>query len=174
MTMQTYQIDKTEWKILVVDDDKIALEELCDTIELEGWSAVTADSVESALDLLAADESIRIVLTDVHFTEPGGQPANGIQFVSRAQARFPDRVLSYIVLSGDSNAVKSAIQVGAYNFLSKPVDPDELAAAVRAAVASGGGEREDLSEIQDQIAKVAAGKSIHRRIQVAKPTGGTL
>lgn len=143
--------DVKDLRLLFVDDDGMALEELCDTVATEGWSYVTADSIEKAMDILAEDETIRVVVTDVHFIDPLGRAANGIQFVSRAQARFADRPLSYLVLSGDPDALQASVQVGAYNFLSKPFLADDLIEAVKKAVESGGGEREDSAQILDMI-----------------------
>ncbi|WP_424931002.1 response regulator [Amaricoccus macauensis] len=130
--------DMKELKILLVDDDRTALEELGETVEIEGWTYVTANSIETALELLDADESIRVVVTDVHFVDDSGNAANGIQFVSRAQARFADRSLSYLVLSGDPDALQASVQVGAFNFLCKPFMSDDLITAIRKAVRSGG------------------------------------
>ena len=143
-------------KLLLVDDDALALEELADIAEFEGWQSVTANCIETALDILDADQEIRVVVTDVHFLDPLGQSANGIQFVSRAQARFPDRPLSYLVLSGDPDALKASVQVGAFNFLCKPFLADDLIAAIKNAVISGGGEREDSAEIHAMIDGVDA------------------
>ncbi len=144
-------------KVLLVDDDASTLEELCDVVELEGWKSVTASSVEDALDILADDEDIRIVVSDVHFVDPFGKAANGIQFVSRAQARFSDRPLSYLILSGDPNALEASVQVSAFNFLSKPFLADDLINAIRSAVICGGEEQEDPGQVYNLI-KGAADK----------------
>lgn len=152
MTLPLVQEEFTKYKILLVDDDETALEELTDIVDFEGWEGITANSVENALSTLAADQEIRVILTDVHFVDPTGASANGIQFVSRAQAQFPERNLSYIVLSGDPDALKSAVQVGAFNFLSKPLKPEDLVGAIKGALASGGGERKNPREIHDFLA----------------------
>ena len=118
--------------VLVVDDDRAALEELQDIVDLEGWNAIIADSVDMALEVLEWYPHIGVVVTDVHFVDPSGDTSNGFQLMSRAKARFPERDLSFVVLSGDPSALKSTQQTGAVDFLSKPLDPDQLVAAVRA------------------------------------------
>lgn len=142
----------TNIKVLLVDDDQAALEELKDIVSLEGWEAKTATDVDQALETLANDPDITVVTTDFHFTQPNGDGANGIQFVSRAQARFPDRELSYIVLSGDPAALKSSLQVGAFKFLSKPLLVDDFIHTIKNAKASGGGELDNASLGQRLIA----------------------
>jgi len=112
-------------KVLLVDDDPAILEELHDVIETEGWTPITASSVEDAMLFLETDQSIRIVVTDVHFGK-GPDSANGIQFVSRARATFTNRALSYVVLSGDPDQVFSSKDEGAFKFLPKPPVPQRL------------------------------------------------
>lgn len=112
-------------KVLLVDDDPAILEELHDVIETEGWTPITASSVDDAMVLLQTDKSIRVVVTDVHFGK-GPDCANGIQFVSRARAKFPHRTLSYVVLSGDPDQFYSSTKESAFKFLPKPPVPQRL------------------------------------------------
>lgn len=117
--------------VLVVDDDKDALEELQDIVDLEGWNAIIADSVDMALEVLEWYPFIGVVVTDVHFVDPSGDTSTGIQLISRAQARFPDRDINFVVLSGDPSALTSSEQIGAVDFLSKPLDADLLVEAIK-------------------------------------------
>lgn len=123
--------------VLVVDDDKDALEELQDIVGLEGWNAIIADSVDMALEVLEWYPFIGVVVTDVHFVDPSGDSSTGIQLISRAQARFSDRDLNFVVLSGDPSAVQSTEQIGAVEFLSKPLDADLLVEAIKAGAGVG-------------------------------------
>lgn len=143
------QNDTAGLKVLLVEDDKFILEELNEIIELEGWEPLATCSVEQALDLLDADDAIRVVVTDVHFTDEQGRAANGIQLVSRARARFPDRGLEYIILSGDPDAVISSEQEGAFKFLSKPLVPDDLVDTVRRAISGA----DDIAHSETEEAK---------------------
>lgn len=120
-------------KILLVDDDQDALEELKDIVELEGWDAKTASSVDAALEILAADPDIGVVVSDFYFALDNGEDTNGAQFVSRAQARFADRKMAFVILSGDPSVLKSSVQVGAVKFLSKPFLADDFILAVETA-----------------------------------------
>lgn len=120
-------------KVLLVDDDPAILEELNDVIEIEGWTPITASSVDEAMELLQSDQGIRVVVTDVHFGS-GPDCANGIQFVSRARAKFPNRALSYLVLSGDSDQFFASKDESAFKFLPKPPDPQRLIDTIDRAV----------------------------------------
>jgi DNA-binding NtrC family response regulator len=123
--------------VLLVEDDPVALEELQEVIDIEGWTSVVATNVETALNLLKDNPDIRIVVTDVHFADPDGEVSNGIQLVSRSRAWFSDRPLSFIVLSGDPDAMASSAQEGAFDFLSKPLRPQTLVAAIHKALSGG-------------------------------------
>ena len=123
-------------KILLVDDDQDALEELKDTVELEGWEVETATSVDDGLELLAKDPEIAVVVSDFHFAVDEGDGTNGAQFVSRAQARFSDRKLAFIILSGDPAVLNSSLQVGAVKFLNKPLLVDDFVRAISTAKVS--------------------------------------
>lgn len=131
MTLSTQNDATPTLTVLVVDDDRDALEELQDIVDLEGWSAIIADSVDMALEVLEWYPHIAVVVTDVHFVDPSGDTSNGFQLMSRAKARFPERALSFVVLSGDPSALQSTQQTGAVDFLSKPLDPEKLIEAVR-------------------------------------------
>lgn len=120
-------------KVLLVDDDPAILEELHDVIETEGWTPITASSVDDAMQFLQTDQSIRVVVTDVHFGS-GPDCANGIQFVSRARAKFANRALSYVVLSGDQDQVFSSKDEGAFKFLPKPPVPQRLVDTIDRAI----------------------------------------
>lgn len=147
-----------ENSVLLVEDDVTALDELHEIVDLEGWTPYTAKSVQAALDILATTPSIGVVVTDVHFHDENGDSANGIQLISRAQAQFPDRNLSFVVLSGDPDAFGSSVQTGAVDFLSKPLNADDLVSAIKAAWQTGGEERSNAeltSFLLDKMQKTA-------------------
>lgn len=126
--------DLADLRVLLVEDDPVALDELEDIVDIEGWTPVRARNVERALKILEEDPGIRVVVTDVHFVDPSGEVSNGIQLVSRAKAQFSDRRLAYIVLSGDPAAMASSAQEGAFDFLSKPLQPQTLVSAIHKAI----------------------------------------
>lgn len=129
---------KEALKILLVEDDPAVLEELHDVIQLEGWRPLVAPSVEIAMSLLEAEPDIRVVVTDVHFVGHKDR-ANGIQFVSRARAKFADRTLTFVVLSGDPDKANSSDQEGAFMFLPKPLDSQKLVETIENAISSRDG-----------------------------------
>lgn len=131
--------------VLVLDDDTEALEEIQEILELEDLYSVSAFTVDRALDQLEAFPSLSIVVTDVHIITPEGQMTSGIDFINEARLRYPGRALSFIVLSGDAGAITASIELGAVDFLTKPLMPEALLTAVRWAVISDEQDGDDLS-----------------------------
>lgn len=127
------KIENETTKVLLVEDDPAVLEELHDVIQLEGWKPLLAPTVEVGMKLLDCDPDIRVVVTDVHFIGHA-DCANGIQFVSRARAKYPDRALTYVVLSGDPDTARSSNEEGAFMFLPKPLNSDHLIETIENAI----------------------------------------
>ncbi|WP_194269268.1 response regulator [Tritonibacter litoralis] len=140
--------------VLLVDDDKEALEELQDIVELEGWNAIIAGSVDMALEVLEWYPYVGLVVSDVHFVDPSGDTSSGFQLVSRAQARFPDRDLSYIMTSGDPWAFDGSAQAGAVDFLSKPLVPDDLIQSIKAFAGKGAAQTDNPDRDENLLKKV--------------------
>jgi two-component system nitrogen regulation response regulator NtrX len=106
--------------VLVVDDEEGIRETLSGIFEDEGYSIVTANSGEEALDLLK-EHSPDLVLLDIWL--PG---IDGIQTLEDIKALRPD--LPVIMISGHGNieiAVK-ATRSGAYDFLEKPLSLERV------------------------------------------------
>lgn len=138
--------------VLLLDDDKLALEELSEILELEDIDAVTACSVADAVSVLECDPSIALVVSDVHIVNADGSTSNGISFARDARERFAGRDLAFIILSGDASAVTDSVNTGIVEFLTKPVIPDELVSTIhdrlskRAVPATAAPRPDDLTE----------------------------
>ena len=146
--MQSHSKPVTETaRVLVLDDDREALEEIQEILELDDVPAITAASMHEALAALDANAAVNVVVTDMHIGNADSGPATGTEFIDKARERFPGRSLSFIVLSGDAGAIGDSIARGAADFLVKPLMPDALLAAVRWALVSEDDEAEDPSAV---------------------------
>lgn len=152
--MQPALNNDTPLPVLLVDDDTDALEELVDIVEIEGWEAIPATGVEEALTLLSEHPEIGVVVTDVHIVETSGAISSGLDLVDRAQTRFNDRDMSFVVLSGDPTAVGSSIQKGAIDFLTKPLISEDLVSAISEGARSRGKTRSQEEMTDFLIRKV--------------------
>jgi response regulator RpfG family c-di-GMP phosphodiesterase len=117
-------------QIMVVDDEDTICELFQAMLTAKGFSVVTETSASRALDFIRTNhESIDVVLTDLRMPE-----MDGIQMLEAVRKISPDTVM--IVVTGFSsveNAI-AALRVGAYDFVRKPVDFNELEFVVRRAV----------------------------------------
>ena len=115
-------------KVLLVDDDLRNIFALSGLLEERGLTVFTAKNGEEALDFLAENNGIDILLTDVMM--PGMDGYELIQRV-RAQekyARLPILALTAKVMKADR---ERCMEVGASDYLSKPVNVDRLLSTMR-------------------------------------------
>jgi len=114
--------------ILVIDDDKIILDSLCEFLSLEGFQTSGAGTVKEALARLE-EENYCLVLTDVNL--PDG---DGLELLGIIKRNYPQTVVLVITGYGTIDSAVKAIKCGAYDYLTKPVIDDELRLAVERAI----------------------------------------
>ena len=87
-----------------------------------------ADSGEAALERLAGEiePQLIVILSDINI--PG---MDGIQLLGEIKQRFPDLPVMMITAYGDDERRRRADDLGASEFLTKPVDFDHLKAQLR-------------------------------------------
>jgi CheY-like chemotaxis protein len=116
--------------VLAVDDEEDALALLSEILESSGAQVTTARSAAEALGILAAIRP-HLILSDV------GMPGvDGFEFIARVRqlspagaAAIPAVALTAYARSEDRTR---ALRAGFQMHLAKPIDPEELVAAIRA------------------------------------------
>ncbi len=106
--------------LLIVDDDSEVRKALARTMKRAGYGVIEAADSGEALELLA-ERPVELLLTDLRLPT-----LDGIELVRRARERDP--LLAVIVLTG-YGSVESAVEAmraGAHDYLTKPVNPEEL------------------------------------------------
>jgi CheY-like chemotaxis protein len=116
--------------ILVVEDDPHLRQIIREVLEDEGLVVETAADGRQALQRAAAQRPALVVL-DMRLPVLDGA---GVVAGLRASFGVPPPVL---VITADGRAAEKARQVGAFAFLSKPLELDELVASVQRALESG-------------------------------------
>jgi len=114
--------------ILVVDDEFSVRDSLFHWFKKEGFRAGAAEDAKAALRQLQT-ESWDIVLLDIKM--PG---MDGIELLRRARQEAPDAVFMMLTAHGTIETAVEALKLGAFDYLTKPVDPDELTRAVNKAL----------------------------------------
>lgn len=115
-------------KILVVDDDRIILDSLCEFLSLEGYAATAAESFAEAAAALQR-QSFSLVIADVNI--PDG---SGFELLSVVRKNYPQTVVIIITGYGTIESAVEAIKMGAYDYLTKPIVDDDLLLGVERAL----------------------------------------
>jgi HAMP domain-containing protein/signal transduction histidine kinase/CheY-like chemotaxis protein len=129
--MELHQSDKvlTGRKVLVVDDDVRNIFALATVLEEHGMTVVPADNGRAALDILARERDVDAVLMDIMMPE-----MDGMTTIREARKLPGCRDLPIIAVT--AKAMKGdrekCIESGAWDYLSKPVDPGHMMSVLRA------------------------------------------
>ena len=144
---------------LLIDDEPDILELLRITLNRMDIDCRTAADLKTARGLLARD-NFDICLTDMRL--PDG---DGVEFIAYFQEKYPQIPIAVITAHGSIETAIQALKLGAFDFLTKPVDLPRLRGLIENALKlSGGkapagrrlvGESEDIQEIRKKIAKLA-------------------
>lgn len=118
-------------KILVVDDQAVMLRLMSHPLEQEGFQIVTAMSGREALQKLQAEQP-ELVILDIILPD-----MNGIDVCSHIRQEMGLVDLPVILLSGQTEVTAKikGLEAGADEYVTKPVDPKEMVARVKALLA---------------------------------------
>ena len=119
--------------ILVVDDDPDIREVLRDRLESLGYQVLSASNGREGLELLEK-QSPQLLLLDIEMPD-----MNGLEVLKEIRRRENDVTVVMITAYGTIERAVQAMKQGAYDFISKPFEPDHIALTVQKAL-----EREKL------------------------------
>jgi diguanylate cyclase (GGDEF)-like protein len=143
-------------RVLVVDDEKFFQELFREVLAAAGHQPRTAASGEEALKLLA-DEHFDLLLTDV--VMPG---IDGIALVKEARKRDPDIEAVAVTGHDDVRLAVQAMKAGCADFLTKPVDREELVAVAERALGRVRLRREHSQLVTENL-DLARSQSLYRQ-----------
>ena len=112
-------------KILIIDDDSSLRRVLEYNLQQEGYEVQTAADGESGLRLFA-EQAPAIVITDLKM--PG---MSGFQLLSAVKERSPATVVIVLTAFGAIDTAVEAMKLGAFDYLTKPFNREELKLTVR-------------------------------------------
>lgn len=108
------------FRILVVDDEPTQLELIGGFLKKQGFEAVLAESGEKALEIFRS-EAIDLVLTDQKMPD-----MSGLDLLKALRALDPEAAVILITAYGTVETAVAAIKAGAVDYVTKPVNLDEL------------------------------------------------
>ncbi|QHF47882.1 DNA-binding response regulator [Pseudomonas sp. S35] len=116
-------------KVLVVDDQPLIVEELCEYLESSGYRCIPCHSSPQAVERFREDVDIGLVLCDLHMPE-----MDGIELVQALQSLAGKRrPFEAIMLTGraDKQDVIKALRAGIADYYQKPINLAELLEGVQ-------------------------------------------
>ncbi len=171
-------------KILVIDDEKLIRWTLEQHLVKEGYEVLTADTAEKGLQIINEDPP-DLILLDNRLTEMSGLELLG-------QLNVQERGLMVIMITayGLVETAVQAMKLGAYDYISKPFNLEEITFVIRKALEAGSlrrqvkqlrarvdtiiGETDQMARVKDLILKIAKSEATTVLIQGESGTGKEL
>ena len=114
--------------ILIVDDDALVCESLKEMLTLEGFSADGVLDGQSALAKIQ-DDNYQVILSDIQMSG-----LNGIELLKELKGRSPETTVIFITGHGHIAGAVEAIKLGAYDYITKPIDDIRLKITIKHAL----------------------------------------
>jgi len=140
-------------RILVVDDEDAIREIVCSMLAAANYKTRQASSGLKALALLDAGEEFELMLSDLMMAD-----LDGIGLLERTKERYPDMPVVMVTAVHDISVALAAIRNGAYDYLLKPFEREQLLATVRRALENRRLKMENR-EYQTDLEKMVAART---------------
>jgi DNA-binding NtrC family response regulator len=132
-------------KILVVDDEQLIRWSLEQNLKKQGYEVMTAGSGEDALRLLR-EEAPDLMLLDIQL--PG---ISGMEVLEKVKEMEEEIIVIMVTALGVLETAVKAMRIGAYDYINKPFNLDELAIVIRKAL--------ETSELKKEVAHLRSEQS---------------
>jgi len=164
---------EAQGKLLIVDDELSVRDSLGKWFREEGYEIGTAESASEALTRMA-ENKWDLALLDIKM-----RGTDGIELQRRLHELDPDLIVIIMTGYASVETAVTALKNGAYDYVSKPLDPDEIAHLVKKALAHRRAEKENarLREAVaqatcpgDLVGQSAAMRKVFQAIETVGPT----
>jgi len=164
-------------RVLVVDDEEIVRESLGGWLEKDGHEVVSAPDGRSAVELLKKAKW-NVVLLDLKM--PG---MDGLQVLAESMKLQPDAAAVIMTAYATVDTAVQAMKLGAFDYLVKPFDPEELSLMMQKIIAQQRLVRENVvlrkalkneQRFRDLVSKSAAMQRVFELAQVAAKSSSTI
>src|SRR4030088_2306403 len=116
-------------RILVVDDEEAIREIVASMLSSAGYACKQAGSGMEALAVLNSGEEFELMLSDLMMAD-----LDGIGLLERTKEKYPDMPVVMVTAVHDISVALAAIRNGAYDYLLKPFEREQLLATVSRAM----------------------------------------
>ncbi len=163
--------------VLIVDDEAVVRDSLSKWLREEGYEVDTAENATEALKRLVA-QRWDLALVDIRM--PG---TDGIELQKRLHQIDPDLIVIIITGYASVETAVQALKQGAYDYVTKPFDPDDIAHLIRNAIGHRRAAQESL-RLRETLAEVippvelvgnsAPMRKVLEAIETVAPTDATV
>ncbi len=167
----------THGKLLIVDDEPSVRDSLSKWFREEGYDVATTENASDALTLLA-QQRFDAALIDIKM-----HGTDGIELQRRVHEIDPELVVIIMTGYASVETAVAALKNGAYDYVTKPLDPDDIAHLVKNALAHKRVAQEnallrqtvaDVAHPGDLIGQSAAMRKVFEAIETVGPTDATV
>jgi DNA-binding NtrC family response regulator len=137
-------------KILVVDDERNLRESLSEALSQAGYQVLAASNGKEAYSIIQKQE-VDLLLCDWRMPEMDGA---ALLNLLREEGRLVDLPALVITAHATSNNAIDAIQLGAYDFVTKPFDLDDVIVTIRRALQHSSLQKE-VTQLRMRVAEVS-------------------
>jgi two-component system, NtrC family, response regulator HydG len=164
-------------KLLIVDDELSVRDSLGKWFREEGYEIGTAESASEALTRMA-EMKWDVALLDIKM-----HGTDGIELQRRLHELDPDLIVIMMTGYASVETAVAALKNGAYDYVSKPLDPDEMAHLVKKALAHRRAEKENVrlretiaeaTRPGDLVGQSPAMRKIFEAIETVAPTDASV
>lgn len=114
--------------ILAVDDDKEFLSLLHDVLKEDGYEIDLAEDMSEAIEKIRAT-SFDLIITDKNIPEP-----KGAELINKIKVITPNSKIIVLTAFGDVESYLELMNMGIYDYLTKPIKMSELKMSVKKAL----------------------------------------
>src|SRR5580698_7010227 len=167
----------TQGKLLIVDDELSVRDSLAKWFSEEGYDVATAENANEALTRVA-EQSFDVGLVDIKM-----RGTDGIELQRRLHEIHPEMLIIIMTGYASVETAVAALKNGAYDYVNKPLDPDEIAHLVSKAMSLRRTQQEnvrlketvaEIARPNDIIGQSAAMKHVFDAIDTVAPTDATV
>ena len=138
-------------QIMLVDDDKELLEIYNKIFKMNGFEVISCENGERALNALGKNQ-ISVVISDIIMPK-----MSGIELLRQIKKRTPETEVIMLTAEGSISGAVEAVKEGAFSYIVKPADVDDLISNIRKAAELSKVKIEN-EVLKDQIATLADGR----------------
>ena len=143
----------TQGKLLIVDDELSVRDSLGKWFREEGYEVATTENASDALTRLAEQRwDAALVDIKMHGTD-------GIELQRRMHEMDPEMIVIIMTGYASVETAVAALKNGAYDYVTKPLDPEEIAHLVKNAIAHKRATQENVLLARDRRRSRAAGRT---------------